>query len=81
MKRMGDALEFRCHPCTPYRPKQFSETVIPDISSGIDLDKVSPEEILALCKEYQDQDQGILPFICTKESSGNYVYLNDIDKS
>jgi len=76
MKRMGDALEYRCHPCTPYRPKQFSETVIPNISSGIDLDKVSPEEILALCKEYQDQDQGILPFICTKESSGNYVYLN-----
>lgn len=74
MKRMGDALEYRCHPCTPYRPKQFSETVIPDISR-IDLDQVSPEESFALCKEYQDQDQSILPLISTTESSGNYMFI------
>lgn len=70
MKRMGDALEYRCHPCTPYRPKQFSVTIVPDIG-GIDLDNISPEEIYILCRQYKDQDQDILPLTNTTESSGN----------
>lgn len=46
MKKMGDALKYRCHPCTPYTPKQYDETIIPSthINQGI-----SPEEALVLC--------------------------------
>jgi len=50
MKRMGDALEYMCHPCTPYTPKQYSETVVPS-TDGINPAGVSPEESLILCKE------------------------------
>jgi len=28
MKRMGDALEYRCHPCTPYKRRQYGETKV-----------------------------------------------------
>ena len=50
MKRMGDALEYRCHPCTPYKRKQYGETKVPD-TSNINPDGVSPEESMKMCKD------------------------------
>ncbi len=49
MKRMGDALEYRCHPCTPYKRKQYGETKVPD-TSNINPGGVSPEESFIMCK-------------------------------
>ena len=49
MKRMGDALGYRCHPCTPYTPKQYDETIVPS-TDDLNPHEVSPEEILVLCK-------------------------------
>ena len=49
MKRMGDALRYRCHPCTPYTPKQYDETIVPS-TDAINPD-ISPEESLILCNE------------------------------
>lgn len=51
MKRMGDALGYRCHPCTPYTPKQYGGTIVPS-TDGIDPDGITPEESLILCKRY-----------------------------
>lgn len=48
MKRMGDALGYRCHPCTPYKRKQYGETKVPD-TDNISPDGVSPEESLIMC--------------------------------
>jgi len=48
MKRMWDALGYRCHPCTPYTPKQYNETIVPS-TDGINPE-ISPEESLILCK-------------------------------
>ena len=50
MKRMGDALEYRCHPCTPCKRRQYGETKVPD-TSNINPDGVSPEESLIMCKK------------------------------
>jgi len=48
MKRMWEALGYRCHPCTPYTPKQWDKTIVPS-TDGINPD-ISPEESLILCK-------------------------------
>lgn len=48
MKRMGDALGYRCHPCTPYKRRQYGETKVPD-TNNISPDGVSPEESLIMC--------------------------------
>ena len=50
MKRMGDALEYRCHPCTPYKRNLYGETTPPS-TEGISQD-ISPEEIVILCRNY-----------------------------
>jgi len=47
MKRMGDALRYQCHPCTPYTPKQYDETIVPS-TDAINPD-ISPEESFILC--------------------------------
>ena len=61
MTRMSNALGYTCHPCTPYTPKQYDETIVPS-TDGINLVGVSPEESLILCKEIsQIQGQGNLP--------------------
>ncbi len=60
MKRMGDALEYRCHPCTPYKRKQYGETIVPD-TSNINPDGVSPEESLIMCKEGLQETTTISP--------------------
>jgi len=49
MKRMGDALRYRCHPCTPYTPKQYDETIVPS-TDDLNLEGVTLEESLILCK-------------------------------
>ncbi len=49
MKRMGDALEYKCHPCTPYKRKEYGRTDAPN-AEDINLEALSPEDILNLCK-------------------------------
>jgi len=68
MKRMGDALGYKCHPCTPYTPKQWDETIIPS-TDGTLPEGVSPEESLILCKESQVQWHGSSPLLGTSTSS------------
>ncbi len=51
MKRMGDALEYRCHPCTPYKRKEHDVTIVPE-TDNINPDGVSPEESFILCKNH-----------------------------
>ncbi len=68
MKRMGDALGYRCHPCTPYTPKEHGETFVPS-TDDIDPEGISPEESLILCKENQIQGQGHSPSLGTSTTS------------
>jgi len=67
MKRMWDALGYRCHPCTPYTPKQWNVTIVPS-TDGINPD-ISPGESLILCKESQNQDQINLTLFSTSTNS------------
>ena len=76
MKRMGDALGYRCHPCTPYTPKQYDETIVPS-TDDINPEGVSPEESLILCKESQIQEQGSIPSLGNSTASPG---KNDITK-
>jgi len=59
MKRMGDALRYMCHPCTPYTPKQYGETIVLS-SDDINPEGISPEESLILCNSSYIQGQNIL---------------------
>jgi len=71
MKRMGDALGYRCHPCTPYTPKQYGETIVPS-TDDISPEGVSPEESLILCKESQTQGQeSLVSWSTSRTSQGN----------
>ena len=54
LKRIGDALRYRCHPCTPYTPKQYDETIVPN-TNDINLDEISPLEILILCNKTREK--------------------------
>lgn len=69
MKRMGDALKYKCHPCTPYRRKEHSDTVIPDAENI--PDEISPEEILNLCNPMQGRsvDLGIVVTTSTEPAT------------
>jgi len=37
MKETGDALGTPCHPCTPYKPKEYGDTTVPP------FDRVNPK--------------------------------------
>ncbi len=52
MKRMSNALNYTCHPCTPYKRKEHSEIVVPTME-GISPEGLSPEESLTLCKGFE----------------------------
>jgi len=72
MKRMGDALGYRCHPCTPYTPKQWDETIIPNTGS-ISQEGVSPEEALIICKENHSQaNETVITSTVTSLSPGKH---------
>ena len=61
MKRMGIALGYKCHPCNPYKGKEYGVPVVPD-TEDIDPEGVSPEESLVLCRKMNsNQVQGVLP--------------------
>jgi len=77
MKRMGDALGYRCHPCTPYTPKEFGETFVPS-TDDIDPEGVSPEESIILCKESQIQEQGPSLSLGTSTTSQGTFEMNAI---
>jgi len=52
MKRMNDALGYKCHPCSPYKRREHDTTIVADYySSSSDLKEVSPEESLILCNK------------------------------
>jgi len=74
LKRIGDALRYRCHPCTPYTPKQYDETIVPS-TNDINPDGMSFEEILILCNKTQEK----LSFNSTSYTitvkSSNVIYL------
>ena len=55
MKRMGDTLGYRCHPCTLYTRYIYSSNA-PGSTGDISPD-ASPEEILILCKDYNHKGQ------------------------
>jgi len=74
MKRMGDALGYRCHPCTPYTPKQYDETIVPS-TDDINPEGVSPEESLVLCRESQIQEQGSIPSLGKSTTSPGVTSL------
>jgi len=62
MNRMSGALKYRCHPCTPYTPKQYDETTVPS-TSDINLDEgLSPEKSLILCKKLVDKNEELANF-------------------
>jgi len=53
MKTMGESLGYRCHPCTPYKRKEYGPTIIPN-TDNISPEGVTPEESLILCKENKE---------------------------
>jgi len=81
MKRMGDALGYRCHPCTPYKRRQYGETKVPD-TENISPDGVSPEESLIMCNSSKPSPPtasvrtGIEPPNTTQESSVPSTEIN-----
>ena len=70
LKRVGDALRYRCHPCTPYTPKQYDETIVPS-TDHINPEGVSPEESLILCNRTSDKTQLNSTSYTIKVRSGN----------
>jgi len=58
MKRIGDSLGYKCHPCTPYKRKEHGENIAPN-TDDISPEGVSPKESLQLCKEYDHQGQQV----------------------
>jgi len=46
---MGDALGYRCHPCTPYKRREHGDTPVPN-TENISPNGVSPEESLIVCR-------------------------------
>ncbi len=55
VKRMGKALNYTCHPCTPYKRKEHDETFVPDIEE-ICPNGFTPEESLMLCEGFDLTD-------------------------
>ena len=81
MKRMSDSLNYTCHPCTPYTPKQYNETIIPS-TDNINSEGLSPEESLILCKGNQTEGQSsllsLLSNTSTLQPSGKNTYIHII---
>jgi len=50
VKRMGNSLGYRCHPCTPYKRKEYGPTIVPS-TTDISPEGVTPDESIILCKE------------------------------
>jgi len=67
MKRTGDALRYRCHPCTPYTPKQYDETTVLS-TDDVNPEGISPEESIILCNGNQKQEQ----------STFNSTYISEL---
>jgi len=69
MKRMGDSLGYRCHPCTPYKRKEYGPTIVPN-TDNISPDGVSMEESLILCQEKKGSNSTVIKSSLA-ESTGN----------
>lgn len=77
MKQVGDALGYKCHPCTPYRRKKYGETIIPN-TDDISPDGVTPEESFILCKGNQSHihSNSSLINITTLLGTCNYLFCS-----
>ena len=60
MKRMGDALQYKCHPCTPYKRKEYGGTVVPNTEDISSIEGLSLEQIHVLCKDYDHHGQQLM---------------------
>jgi len=58
MKSMGEALNYTCHPCTPYKPKLSSINSVPNTDN---ISPLSPEDSLIFCKGFGDVGQSNFP--------------------
>lgn len=66
LKIIGKALNYTCHPCTPYKRKEHGKTFIPNIEdicpSGCPYD-FTPEKSIVICRgydEHRDRDTSTL---------------------
>lgn len=74
MMRMGDSLQYRCHPCTPYKRRQYVETIVPK-TDDFSPAGVSPEESLSLCEKYHHQNDFISTVNRTNQGNCFYTYI------
>jgi len=58
IKRVGEALNYTCHPCTPYTPKQHSETFVPSIYDIIQ-EGIYSENVSLLCDENKFKENAL----------------------
>lgn len=68
MKRMGHVLNYTCHPCTPYKRKEYGEIIVPN-TDDISPDGFSPRYSFILCKEYGVDEKGQLILLSTPTTS------------
>ncbi len=68
MKRMGHALNYTCHPCTPYKRREYGEVLVPN-TDDISSDGFSPRYSVILCKEYGVDEKGQLILWSTTTTS------------
>ena len=87
MKRMGDALGYKCHPCTPYKRKEFGGTVVPNTDDIGPIEGISPEHILVLCKDYDHHGQKLVvssteppTTTSTQAPAGSYTFITIMRK-
>jgi len=69
MKRMGDALGYTCHPCTPYKRKEYGGTVVPNTEDISSIEGLSPEQIHVICKDFDHRGQKVM--VVSAAPSGN----------
>jgi len=54
VKRVGDALGDRCHPCTPYKRKELGGTYVLISTENVTIpDFVTPDESFEICKSFE----------------------------
>lgn len=71
MKKMGDALGYKCHPCTPYKRREYGGTVVPSTDDFSLIEGLSSKEIFDLCKDYDHQGEKVI-VSSTTQSTTNF---------
>jgi len=68
MNKIGDALQYKCHPCTPYKRKEYGGTVVPSTEDISSIEGLSLEQIHGLCKDYDHHGQKVMVVSATPGS-------------